>query len=246
MSENNFDRDLQQEIFPTQYLQHYFFPYLEKIYGANIEIIQDIERQLEGIDLILNYNTSSKINYIDIKTQLNNYIANPTPTFCLELSYIKDNVIKDGWLLKENLKTTMWMLGWIHESNYILISKNKQLTNFNDIKNLEIMCIEKQKTLNYLNDLGLTNQKLKEINDYIRTNHISKCFYDYTIGEFVSNKTLNTFTFTCSYFLPEQCINLVIPKYIWEKLCSAHYFIKQDKIKILKENNKLMEKMYYS
>lgn len=239
---NNFQRDLQQEIYPTQYLQHYFFPYLKKNYGANIEIINDIERQLQGIDLILKYNKSSKVNFIDIKTQLNNYIENPTPTFCLELSYLKNNEIKDGWLIKENLKTSMWILGWIHKSNYVLINKNKQLTNFNDIKNLEIMCVEKQKTLDYLEQLNLNKPKLKEINDYIRNNHISKCYYDYKNNKFVSNKTYNTFTFSCSYFLPEQCINLVIPKYIWEKLCSAHYFIKQNEIEIIKENNKLIGK----
>ena len=51
----------------------------------------------------------------------------------------------------------------------------------------------------------------------------------------------NSLTFTLSYKLPEQPINLVINKKVWEQLASAHYFLENNEIRILKENNERKE-----
>lgn len=239
--ENNFKRDLEQEIITRNFIYNNFIKkYLCLNFDLEVSNIDNIEEQLNGSDFILNFKNNNTY-YMDLKAQTNKYIENPTPTFCLELSWLKNKEYKYGWFLREDLKTNKYIFMWIHKANYVDTPKNRLLTNENDIKSAEIMIIDTQKIHKYLDDLLLNNYYLDKVQDYMRKNNIYKIYYDIDTRKLVSNKIKNSLTFTLSYKLPEQPINLVINKKVWEQLASAHYFLENNEIRILKENNERKE-----
>ena len=68
--------------------------YLDSIYREK-EIVFDLNQQYQGIDVKVFHDSTEYL--VDEKTQLH-YINSDLPTFTFELSYIKDNILKEGCL----------------------------------------------------------------------------------------------------------------------------------------------------
>lgn len=171
---------------------------------------------------------------------MNNYISNPTPTFCMELFYLKNNNKKLGWFLRDDLKTDTYIFTWIHKSKYIIQNNNKLLTNYNDIDELEIMILNKIDILKYFSKIGITREMLIFTENIF--NSTNKIYFDYYNKNFTYNKS--NIGFTKSIYLPEQPINIVVNKKIWKEISAAHYIIKKSSIEIKKENYIYKNKYY--
>ena len=101
---SKFQSDLAQEEILSKYL--------DKIYKEKkieFERIFDLDLQHQGIDLKIFVNSNQYL--IDEKAQLH-YINSELPTFTFELSYMKNNILKNGWLFDENKKTEYFFFNY--------------------------------------------------------------------------------------------------------------------------------------
>lgn len=134
--------------------------YLDKIYskkGFDFERINNINEQHQGIDIEIQHNNETY--YIDEKAQLD-YLNTSLPTFAFEISYIKQNTLKKGWLFDSKKKTTHYFLiTGIHVSNDNIK---------NGVQKCIITSINREKLILHLHDLGLTKVKLESYDTEIR------------------------------------------------------------------------------
>lgn len=75
--------------------------------NLTFERVCDLKLQKKGVDLI--YNHRGRRFYIDEKAQLD-YINKHLPTFTFELSYLKNDIEKTGWLVDTHKITTHYFL----------------------------------------------------------------------------------------------------------------------------------------
>jgi len=104
--QSSFKSDLEKEQKLSVFLDAYYKKHL-KHYA--FERVQDLKRQMQGVDLILAHNTSGRRFLIDEKAQLD-YINEDLPTFAFELVYQKDGEVKKGWLFDTKKKTEFYAL----------------------------------------------------------------------------------------------------------------------------------------
>lgn len=186
----DFESDLLQEQILSKYL--------DSIYATKnlqFERVFDYERQMQGIDVIINHDFNNY--FIDEKSQLH-YLNSDLPTFTFELSYLKHGELKQGWLF-DNSKLTQYyfLVTGIH-----LKENKKELLNFDDIDGLKITSVNRVKLLSHLNSIGLSEETLSEYDIGLRRN---KSFGKNTIPE-LDSKTNGLIYFT--KHLLEKPINL--------------------------------------
>lgn len=226
---SNFKIDLEQEQYPIDFLKKYFFPYIEK-QGILQNYIVDKNIQLTGIDIIFHY--PNKMINVDIKAQMNRYINNPTPTFCLELEYLKDNIIKQGWLFRSDLATQLYGFIWIDSA----ICDDKHLIhNFEDINKLTILFVYKSSIISYLESIGFNKTRLDTyISDLKQQKETNGC---------KQTRLINGLKLFQTLYLSEQPVNLVVPISIWNQLACSKYIITKQNIIALKENSTFCNKI---
>lgn len=83
--------------------------YLKHLQFYNYHRIGDIKQQLEGIDVLFTDKKSGEKYAIDEKAQLD-YINEDLPTFAFEISYLKNDIAKKGWLYDLSKKTDFYAL----------------------------------------------------------------------------------------------------------------------------------------
>ncbi|WP_047246898.1 hypothetical protein [Maribacter thermophilus] len=103
---SHFKSDLNKEKRLALLIDSYYLKYIQYY---NYHRIGDIEKQLEGIDVLFTNKISGKIYAIDEKAQLD-YINEDLPTFAFEISYLKNNIAKKGWLFDLSKKTDFYAL----------------------------------------------------------------------------------------------------------------------------------------
>lgn len=103
---SNFKADLENERKLSVLLDSYYKKHLNH-YG--FKRVRDIKRQLTGVDVILTRKSNGKTYLVDEKAQLY-YINDDLPTFAFELSYLKNGVLKKGWLFDASKKTDFYAL----------------------------------------------------------------------------------------------------------------------------------------
>jgi hypothetical protein len=160
------------------------------------ERISNLNQQHQGVDLIFNIN--SKQYLIDEKAQLH-YLNQDLPTFTFELSYLnKDGNINQGWFFDANKLTHYYFL-----ITAIFLKENKDtLTNPDDIQNLKITSVNRQKLIAHLESIGLSKSRLITYDLDLRAN---RTYGKNPIPEFKNPKS------GCLYFtehLAEKPINL--------------------------------------
>jgi len=147
-----FNRDLHKE----QLLGKYLDTVYAKI-NLDFNRVTDIDSQHKGVDLT--YNNHDNI-FIDEKAQLN-YIGTSLPTFTFELSYLKHNKQKLGWLLDKTKITTHYFL----ITGICAHDKNNLSKGFTSCI---VTSVDRTKLLNHLSTVGLTEHKLLDYDKYIR------------------------------------------------------------------------------
>ena len=156
---SKFQSDLAQEEILSKYL--------DKIYKEKkieFERIFDLDLQHQGIDLKIFINSNQYL--IDEKAQLH-YINSELPTFTFELSYMKNNILKNGWLFDENKKTEYYFL-----ITGIYLKENKtKLKTSDDIKKLKITSVNRNKMIQHLDSIGLNISTLQKYDNHFRMNN---------------------------------------------------------------------------
>lgn len=138
--------------------------YLDIIYteiGLSTIRVFDSENQNKGIDLVIDHN--HKTYFVDEKSQLH-YLNQRLPTFAFELNYLKQDVLKKGWLFDKNKTTQFYFL----VTEIILKNGKKTLESKYDVESIKILSVNRSKLLNLLDYKSLNEQSLKKIIDDLR------------------------------------------------------------------------------
>lgn len=162
------------------------------------ERVFDKERQISGIDVIFEKNNEKYI--CDEKSAIR-YVNRFLKTYSMELSFInRKNELNLGWLLDESKINNSFAFIYIDKA------KHDSIQSENDIEQVEIIIVKKNKILNYLNNLGLDKKKLIEFSIFLRNNE--KC--NFLIE--------NGLKIICSKKLFEKPVNILIPRLILRQL----------------------------
>jgi len=204
-----FNSDLNNEQILGQYLDEIY----RKI-NIPLERVIDKDLQHKGVDII--YQSKPNPVYIDEKAQLH-YINSKLSTFTFELSYLKDNMQKVGWLLDKEKITQYYFL-----VTGIFVNKGDELTS--GVKKCKITSVNRSKLIQLLKQKGLNPLTLELYNQKIRNDSDSK--YKTEINE------LNIKTEGCIVYseqLVEKPINIMlklnfliqqgVAKQIYPKIC---------------------------
>lgn len=138
--------------------------FLDVIYAnlnLDLQRISDTNLQYKGVDLI--YCHKGKELYIDEKAQLN-YLNKDLPTFTFELSYLKNDKLRQGWLFDDEKLTDYYFL-----VTGIFLNRH-HLENHTDIEGCKITCVNRAKLIDHLDVIGLTPAKLEFYDHEIRKN----------------------------------------------------------------------------
>lgn len=172
--------------------------HLDQIYaslGLDFKRVYNLDLQRQGVDLELQYN--NKIYWVDEKAQLH-YLNSKLPTFTFELSYLKDNELRQGWLFDPQKTSQYYFL-----ITGISLKNNKpQLSDSSDIENLCITSVNRQKLITHLAKKKLTQENLAKYEHALRHNNT---FGRYKIPELKPKKE-GVLYYT--QHLKEQPINL--------------------------------------
>lgn len=212
----NFARDVMQEHILTNIFHDMFFTeYLDKKCGYKSYLIdynKEPEKQLKGIDVVVENSKNQTVN-IDLKCQTNKYINNPTSTFCIEVSYIHKKIDKKGWFVSKNMETDYYLFIWIHRADC-----DDFVLERDELKDVEFMLVKKEDIKNYLLANGFNDDGLLEQAQRMRKCNIKK-------------EIVNNIRFVCSTYLPEQPVNVVIPKHEYKRMPQTkHYFFEHNKM----------------
>ena len=184
---SHFERDLNKEKLLGKFLDGIY-----ESLNLEFERIEDISLQQQGIDLIYLQNETI---LIDEKAQLD-YLNKSLPTFTFELSYLKNDAQKIGWLLDNNKKTT----------HYFLITgiyTNEKSDLSKGFKSCVITSVNRKKLMKHLQSKGLDKTRLLQYDSDLRDFEVK------TIKNPIAE--INFKTEGLLYFLPqlaEKPINL--------------------------------------
>ena len=168
--------------------------YLDTVYKKlNLKLtrITDLDQQHKGVDLVYIHNNTEI--YIDEKAQLD-YVNRSLPTFTFELSYLKNNTLKKGWLFDTNKQTHFYFLVTS------IKAKNPKVYDYYDCK---ITSVDRTKLIQFLERVKLGEQQLNNYEAAIRAGQNKETKIE--IKELHSKKE------GCLFFSPhlaEQPINL--------------------------------------
>lgn len=181
-------------------------------------IIEDKERQLQGVDLICDIpfddGTVKESQNVDIKA-----IASTIPTFCFEVAG-NTNSKQVGWLLNPELLTDYYLVVYhdiIGGTNY---SANKEILTVNNVNYTKALLINKEKLQQLVLDYFMFDS-VKEVQDvvdrikFLNQGNTKLATYAYdgasiTSLDKTSNKRDLKMWFSVSNHLNERPINVVI------------------------------------
>ncbi|MFW5794325.1 MAG: hypothetical protein ACOCV1_02470 [Bacillota bacterium] len=226
---NNFKNDIKVEKEVGKFLDKYLYSKIEKKYPVNFIRTEDedIRKQKRGVDITAEFDGNKKL-YIDEKAATD-YIDQDLDTFVLEISFVKDGRVKNGWFIKEGMDTQAYLF------NYIKSEKNdKKLKKFEDIKEVESILVDKSEIINFYNKKNLSRKKMKNAARKIRNKNWKKAVNSKYLNLDLKDDQEIYFYYTPEDKKEEQPINLLIPKIKLVELSRSHYVIKKQNLKILK------------
>lgn len=184
----------------TDFLEHWFY----KQRCQNYKIITDKEQQVQGLDVIFDFNN---LTYKSDEKAATDYINNsyPLSSFCLELSsYDRYGYnLRYGWFLDlTTQKNDSYIFLWIDTAD------SEELKNADEIQTAEMALVRKESLWKYimnifnLRDVNDAYNFLKGTNDNIRQQQIVP----------IRNLSEDGYKFSFSDQKPEKPINLLIPR----------------------------------
>lgn len=163
-------------------------------YCSNYVRYVDKSNQVIGIDTSFSLNGSTY--YCDEKSAIR-YANKNLQTFSLELSFInRKGNLSNGWLVDDNKKNDSYLFCWIDKS-----IKDK-FTSYEDLLDVEISLVKKNRIIEYLSEIGWSLEKLNEKSKRIRSNRDEYC------GDINSDGI----KFSKSFQLYEKPINILIKR----------------------------------
>jgi hypothetical protein len=200
-----FEKDLAKEIILGGFLSEHY-------HKENLQTtrVHDKKLQLKGVDIILE---KDGLQYkIDEKAQLH-YINKDLPTFALEINYLKNDILKNGWLFDNNKVTEIYAFIFsIH-----LIEAKTVIAKQEDIKSCEVI---------FVNRLTLLQALAKNELDVNACNYHSHLLRNN--NEAVTKITFsNDFNFQISSHLTERPVNLIVKKSFLKSLGKTFLFKNQ-------------------
>jgi hypothetical protein len=200
-----FEKDLAKEIILGGFLSEHY-------HKENLQTtrVHDKKLQLKGVDIILE---KDGLQYkIDEKAQLH-YINKDLPTFALEINYLKNDILKNGWLFDNNKVTEIYAFIFsIH-----LIEAKTVITKQEDIKSCEVI---------FVNRLTLLQALAKNELDFNTCNYHSHLLR--SNKEDLKKITFsNEFNFQISSHLSEKPVNLIVKKSFLKSLGKTFLFKNQ-------------------
>ncbi|KQC30642.1 hypothetical protein [Flagellimonas eckloniae] len=145
---SNFASDLSKEKKLHSLLDNY---YAKNLNRYHFERVSNYREQMQGIDLVFKHRKTGVSFYVDEKAQLD-YINERLPTFAFELFYDKGGSKKQGWLFDSTKKTHFYSL-----VTSIYADDENKFTSCN------ITFVNRKMLVHYLESIGLSKEKLKEI-----------------------------------------------------------------------------------
>jgi hypothetical protein len=208
MAKSNRIIDMQQEQIITSFLKKYLFAQL----FPSAEFVEDTERQIKGIDVVLHENGCHE--NLDIKAQASSrYISQPVPTFVQELLFTnKAKQETVGWFLKE-LETDTYVYVWLHAAN---TNTSGLLETPEDVIEAEVMFVDKIPLIAYLESKGYTADILTQ-----RARHLRKIGL-YRQDSVLPEKNDSEMWLSYSADLAEKPVNLVIKKCVLKRFSTHH------------------------
>ena len=241
MIETNHMTTKQEDMRAEQELAKFLDIYLydkQKLKCKHIERISDKTQQMEGKDVIIEYDDGSQV-IIDEKAQLH-YMDICLDTFVFEIDFIgRDNNLHTGWLYNHDLKTDTYMLIWPNKTSYHSIinsvPKKEQLRKikeilpkikYDDFESVDCYLIKRNVIKEYLahNDwdeesILLKAKELRKSKTYGRT--------------FLTGLEDFYFYFSEPFNYRESPINIVIRKNTLTKLAHQKYVVTKKELQSL-------------
>jgi hypothetical protein len=200
-----FKNDLAQETILGTFLSNHYAKN-----NWNTTRIFEKEMQYKGVDVMLE--KDGRHFLIDEKAQLH-YLNKDLPTFALEINYLKENVLKDGWLFDTNKLTEIYAFVF----NIQVPNAITQLGSVADIKCCDVVFVNKQKLLKELAILNLDYNTCADYSKTLRSNETIKKLSHYF-----------TFNFQISSHLAEKPVNLIVRKAFLQQIGKQFIFKNED------------------
>jgi len=167
MPQSTFSQDLNQERIMSRYLDNH-------LYNSGVfekcQRTDNMDEQDGGCDIVL---TSSFWNIheckVDEKAQLT-YFNKDQATFAFELFYQKESSngqyeTRVGWFLNENKINEAYLLVWPFSNSSAKSGKIDNL-RYEDIAGIRYLIVKKNKLIKYLENKGLTRERLLKSAQY--------------------------------------------------------------------------------
>ena len=202
MSVREYDEHCEQVM--SQFLDKYFY---NAINPTSFERVQDKERQVKGIDVVMEIN--DKTYSIDEKAAIR--YTNGLKTFALELSFLnRKGILQEGWLTDERKVNDYFVFVWINKI------ENTLIRDISSLKDVDVALVSKNKIMEHLESIGWTKDKLKTKDNQIRNEN------DTNFG----NINTNGCKFSYSDRLFEKPINILLPKETYINIAEIYKNIK--------------------
>ena len=202
MSVREYDEHCEQVM--SQFLDKYFY---NAINPTSFERVQDKERQVKGIDVVMEIN--DKTYSIDEKAAIR--YTNGLKTFALELSFLnRKGILQEGWLTDERKINDYFVFVWINKIEDTLIK------DISSLKDIDVALVSKNKIMEHLESIGWTKDNLKTKDNKIRNEN------DTNFG----NINTNGCKFSYSNRLFEKPINILLPKETYINIAEIYKNIK--------------------
>lgn len=226
-----------------QKAMEWLFPFIVGRFGgrASFEIINDDKLQREGVDVILNRGPGLAPYNYDLKSQFH-WVNRPISTHAFEIdSYQKLNgkrTLVDGWFVNKSQKTDHYMLMAVSADTNQVGKKEWWKIRPDNINGIEVFAPSKVKIDDYLNENGLTTDRMFSMRDEMRGTGIAEKIKRETGVHGVSMVKCDRNSFS------EESVNLLIEKETLAALSDFCAYATPNGIKTYKERGKLLISEY--
>ena len=193
----NFSRDLMREVAVAEALDELLYA----IHFDETERIDDREMQLLGVDVLCRHPETNEPIKIDEKAATS-WANREISTFAFELRFLLGDTELEGWFLQRERRnhTTHWLCVWPR-------TEGGDISNANDIVKLEAMLIQCKSVRRWARRMASkTERGLEDCMRLLRNN------------DSINEMNWAGLRILISRNLPEQPINLLIPKDILRAL----------------------------
>ena len=213
--------DFTQEPVILEFLKKNVFP---KYFPGQTPVFANEKRdQYAGIDFFIGGHK------YDVKAQTNNYINNPTPTFCLEAAcYNPNGEWVKGWLTKK-VDTEYWIFVWIYDAKVEKRGKNNFVVKPEDIYTAEIMVVD---AVALKNKIIIPKMSLDEIWEFSKTiiKHETEKHPNLFEVESPISIPQNGLKFTLTTQKVEHPVNIILFKDVYKRFATIHCLYSRGKM----------------